>query len=90
MSSTSLTRMTTSSPPGTRLSGRRCHAGDPVDTVTLEHFAAADRLELLEKTFYGFDEPRWVEQVKEEVLAGAGLSKSRKFCVSVLRSRVAG
>ncbi|MGS0561921.1 hypothetical protein [Microbacterium aurugineum] len=54
------------------------------DTVTLEHFAAADRLELLEKTFYGFDEPRWVEQVKEEVLAGAGLSKSRKFCVSVL------
>ncbi|GEC77094.1 MULTISPECIES: hypothetical protein [Microbacterium] len=54
------------------------------DTVTLEHFAATGRLDLLEETYSGFDEPRWVEQVREEVRAGAGMSKSQALCQPVL------
>lgn len=54
------------------------------DTVTLEHFAATGRLDVLEKTYADFDEPRWVEQVREEVLVGAGMSKSQAWCQPVL------
>lgn len=55
------------------------------DTVTLEHFAVAGQLELLERTFVTFDEPRWTEQVRQEVLGGANLAKSRAFCEPVLQ-----
>lgn len=54
------------------------------DTVTLEHFAAANQLSLLKATFAKYDEPRWVEQVQIEVTNGAALTKSRAFCEPVL------
>lgn len=54
------------------------------DTVTLEHFAAADRLELLQLIHSDFEEPHWVEQVMLEVQAGAGLLRSRAHCQPVL------
>ena len=54
------------------------------DTVTLEHFAAARRLDLLPKTYADYDKPRWVEQVREELRVGVGMSKSQPLCQPVL------
>lgn len=54
------------------------------DTVTLAHFAAAGRLELLGEVHAGYSEPHWVEEVAREVQAGANLQRSYAVCQPVL------
>lgn len=50
-----------------------------------ELFAVAGQSELLERMFVTFDEPRWTEQVRQEVLEGANLARSRAFCEPLLK-----
>lgn len=60
--------------------------GKPIiyDSVTLQHFAAAGSLSILERLHRDYPLPRWTEQVHHEVLAGTNMSKSAGFCRPVI------
>ena len=52
------------------------------DAVTLNHFGAADRLDVLESRHAHLDEPRWAEEVRLEVQKGVG--QQNPHCQRVL------
>lgn len=57
---------------------------DPVlhDAVTLNHFAAANRLDVLEARHSHRPEPRWTEAIRDEI--AAGVSAGIPYCGDVL------
>jgi hypothetical protein len=57
-----------------------------VDSVTLRHFGAIERMTLLEARLAGFPEPRWAGAVRSELLAGIG----RPECDAVLAASFLG
>jgi hypothetical protein len=60
------------------------------DAVTLEHFAAANQLPLLQELHGDRGHPKWVDSVREEVLAGARRLDSQRHCQPVLDSNWLG
>ena len=44
------------------------------DAVSLKHFAIVDRLDVLEERHGHLEEPRWCEEVHEEIKKGAGFT----------------
>jgi hypothetical protein len=54
------------------------------DAVTLQNATSAGRLELFEALYGHRPEPRWTEQVQEEVRRGATMLKSVAWCRPIL------
>lgn len=57
-----------------------------VDAVTLQHFAAAGRLDVLQELLYDCDPPFWTGYVREEILIGSGI----EHCDDVLSAGFLG
>ncbi len=58
------------------------------DAVTLNHFGAADRLDVLRDRHAHLDEPRWAEEVKREI--ERGVSPVNPHCKRVLEENWLG
>lgn len=56
------------------------------DSVTLQHFSAIDRLDILHEIHGHRPTPRWCDEVFKEVVAGASLLESHDWCDRIVKT----